>query len=189
MTDRKTFYNAISNAVWGYFFLSIDIYFGAISILPSFVGYLLLFSTIQMLFKERRDLALLRPLVIFLAVWAALEWLLSWFGLSLGENILFLNLLVIAAILYVHFQFLTDMVALASLYQPEWDKLDQQLLTRRTGYVILNTICVLYAQVFRFDDAGGLLSSILAIALAAAALMVMFSLYRLRRFFDEKKAA
>ena len=41
MTERQILYKAVSNAAWGYFFLSLDIYFGSINILPSFVGYLL----------------------------------------------------------------------------------------------------------------------------------------------------
>lgn len=192
MTEKQILYKAVSNAAWGYFFLCFDVNIGTVSILPSFIGYLLIFSSIQQLAKERRDLALLRPLAIFLAVWSILEWLLSWVGMNPGGEVLFLDLLVIAANLYLHFQFLTDMAALAEAHQPEGAQISRQILSRRSVYIILVTLCVLYAQ---FNSSGAesapafSLAFILLIALAAASFLVMLSLFRLRRVFDEKAIA
>lgn len=192
MTEKQILYKAVSNAAWGYFFLCFDINIGTVSILPSFIGYLLIFSSIQQLAKERRDLALLRPLAIFLAAWSILEWLLSWVGMNPGGEVLFLDLLVTAANLYLHFQFLTDMAALAEAHQPEGAQISRQILSRRSVYIILGTLCVLYAQ---FNSSGSesapifSLAFILLIALAAASFLVMLSLFRLRRIFDEKAIA
>ena len=69
MTDRHTLYDALSKAAWGYFFLYFDINLGSVSILPSFIGFLLFLSAIQQLKEERRDLELLRPLGTLLAAW------------------------------------------------------------------------------------------------------------------------
>lgn len=194
MTERQILYKAVSNAAWGYFFLSLDIYFGSISILPSFVGYLLLLSAIQQLSKERRDLALLRPLAIFLAVWSILAWALSWAGLSLDGKFLLLDLLVIAANLYFNFQFLTDMAALAAAHQPEWDTLDQCILKLRAVYTIIGTFCIIYSELFstnalNLDGIGGITAFLPFVALAVAVFLVMFSLFRLRRLFAEKATA
>ena len=62
MTDRKTLYDGISHAAWGYLFLYLDINLGTVSVLPRFVGWLMFLSAIEKLKAERRDLALLRSL-------------------------------------------------------------------------------------------------------------------------------
>ncbi|MDE6998163.1 MAG: hypothetical protein K2P04_09875, partial [Oscillospiraceae bacterium] len=69
MTDRENLYKGLSHAAWGYFFLNFDFYLGTVSIFPRFAGYLLFLSTIGKLAGERRDLLLLRPLCVLLAVW------------------------------------------------------------------------------------------------------------------------
>ena len=75
MTDRETLYRGASHAAWGYFFLYIDINLGTLNILPDWAAYLLFLSAIRKLQGERRDLALLRPLGILLAVWNGADWL------------------------------------------------------------------------------------------------------------------
>lgn len=46
MTERKTLYDGVSNAAWGYFFLYFNINLGAVNILPRFVGWLLFLAAI-----------------------------------------------------------------------------------------------------------------------------------------------
>ena len=52
MTDYQKLYSGISKAAWGYFFLYFNINFNNVSILPSFVGYLLFLSVIKLLNNE-----------------------------------------------------------------------------------------------------------------------------------------
>ena len=59
MTDYQKLYSGISKAAWGYFFLYFNINFNNVSILPSFVGYLLFLSAINLL-KGKSVLAHLR---------------------------------------------------------------------------------------------------------------------------------
>ena len=47
MTDRKTLYDGISHAAWGYLFLYLDINLGTVSVLPRFVGWLMFLSAIE----------------------------------------------------------------------------------------------------------------------------------------------
>lgn len=68
MTQYQTLYTGVSRAAWGYIFLYIDFKLGTVSILPSFVGIFLFLSAIDLLKGSRRDLSLLRPLGILLAV-------------------------------------------------------------------------------------------------------------------------
>lgn len=186
--ERETIYRGLSQAAWGYFFLHFDFNLGTVSIFPRFVGFLLLLSAIGKLSGERRDLVLLRPLAALLGAWAALDWLLSWLGGTVGGHILFLDLLMAVASLYFHFQFLTDMAALAERYQPEGDDLDQRLRRRRTVYVVLMTAIDLV-----IDLPDGLLGDWqrwtalgMAVIACIAALFVMTGLFGLRRCFREE---
>ena len=185
--ENENIYSGLSHAAWGYFFLHFDFNLGTVSIFPRFLGYLLLLSAIGKLSGERRDLALLRPLAMLLAGWSGLDWLLSWVGGDLDGHVLFLELLAAVANLYFHFQFLTDMAALAEQYQPEEDNLDQRLRRRRTVYVVLVTAIALVT-----DLPAGLLEDWqywtalgMAVAACGAALFVMTGLFGLRRCFWE----
>ena len=44
--ERETLYTGLSHAAWGYFFLNFDVNFGTVSVIPRFVGFLLLLSAI-----------------------------------------------------------------------------------------------------------------------------------------------
>lgn len=192
MTDQKTahpIYCGLSHAAWGYLFLTFDFNLGAVNLLPQFVGYLLLLSAIKKLSAVRRDLALLRPLYILLAGWDAVDWATAGLGMVLEDHALFPELLITAAALYVHFQFLTDMAALAEAYQDAGDDLDLRLLRRRTHYVVIFTAARL---VVSLPAEGGLWSEWqvrLTVCLSAVglvtALLVVTGLFSLRRCFRE----
>ena len=185
--DREVLYRGLSHAAWGYFFLHFDFNLGTVSVFPRFAGFLLLLSAISKLSGERRDLALLRPLAILLAAWHGVDWLLSWGGMDVDGHILFLDLLMTAANLYFHFQFLTDMAALAGQYQPAGDDLDRRLRRRRTAYVVLATAIALI-----LDLPAGLLGDWqhwaamgMAVGACIMAVFVMTGLFGLRRCFRE----
>ncbi len=183
LTDQKTIYQGLSHAAWGYFFLDFDLNLGTVSVIPRFVGFLLLLSAISKLSGHRRDLALLRPLCILLSAWNGADWLLSWFGGDMGGKVLFLDLLIAAAGLYFHFQFLTDMAALAETYQGEGENLDLRLRNRRTFYVVMLTAVALFSRLAAESDGDWRQYVVTIGALVAfiAALSVMFGLFALRR--------
>lgn len=188
--ERETIYHGLSHAAWGYFFLHIHLQVNGIDILPAFVGWLLLLSACRSLSGERRDLALLRPLGVLRAGWSGLDWLLSWGGGGVGGHVLFLDLVVAAAGLYFHFQFLTDMAALAGQYQPEGSDLARRLCRRRTVYILLDTAIALTrglpagqsGPLGEFQTALAVGGSLIAIA---AALLIITGLFGLRRCFRE----
>ena len=187
--DNRGIYSGLSHAAWGYFFLHFDFNLNSVSIFPRFVGWLLLLSACKKLSGERRDLALLRPLSVLLAAWYALDWLLSWGGGNVNGHILFLDLLLAVAGLYFHFQFLTDMAALAERYQPEGAGLDGQLLRRRTVYVVLTTLFSLLGELLAVlpEYWGEWIAVGMMLAALIAAVMIMVALFRLRRFFREEE--
>lgn len=190
MTEQSTLYSGLSNATWGYFFLNFDINLGTVNIFPRFVGFVLFLSAIRKLSGARRELVLLRPLCVLLAVWAAIDWLLSWTGGGVDGHILFLDLLVAVAGLYFHFQFLTDMAALAEQYQPEGGDLDSRIRRRRTVYIVLITVislasCLdLQRPVTQSDLLLGAVA-VMAFAALITALFIMAALFELRRCFRE----
>ena len=190
MTDQSALYSGLSNAAWGYFFLNFDFNLGTVSIFPRFVGFLLFLSAIRKLSGTRRDLALLRPLCVLLAAWAAVDWVLSWGGGDVDGHILFLDLLTAVAGLYFHFQFLTDMAAFAEQYQPEGGDLDNRIRRRRTAYIVLITVIAVTSCLWsgrlspqQIDTESGIIWGALAVAAVAAviaALFIMAALFELR---------
>lgn len=175
--------SGVSQAAWGYFFLHININIGSVSILPAFVGYLLMLSAIAKLSGERRELGLLRPLCIILAIWNGADWLASFAGMSLDGLFTPLDILVSVAGLYFHFQFLTDMAALAERCQPQDSPIARRLINRRTVYVTLMAVTdVLFSLPSQlWGSAQAVIAILCGLASAVAALTAMFSLFSLRR--------
>ena len=139
MHEPNQLHDGLSQAAWGYFFVTFDFNLGTVSILPRFVGFLLLLSAIGKLSGLRRDLALLRPLCMLLACYSFGDWFLSWSGRDIDGMIPFLDLVVAVAMLYFHFQFLTDMAALAQEFQLDDDNLPARMRSHRTDYTLLVT--------------------------------------------------
>ena len=189
MTERETIYTGLSHAAWGYFFLHFNLSFNGVNVLPNFVGWCLLLSAISKLSGERRDLKLLRPLAALLACWNGVDWLLSWGGGSVEEYDVFVGLLVTASSLYFHFQFLTDMAALAAQYQPEGGDLDRCLLRRRTAYTVMLTAVCLIANLNELAPWEGWAwaTTLLALVGLIVALMIMLNLFDLRKCFQEEE--
>lgn len=186
MTDRQTLYDALSKAAWGYFFLYFDINLGSVSILPSFVGFLLFLSAIKLLAQERRDLELLRPLGTLLAAWHFGNWLASWLGTSLDGRFPVVELVISLAGIYFHFQMLTDYAALAAKYQQPEQNLDQRLLKWRTCQTLLLTATSLCAHPLRFlTDLWEPTLIVLALAGFVTSLCIMFTLFDVRRIFRD----
>lgn len=192
MLDREQLYTGLSQAAWGYFLLLLNFNLNfnntiSINLLPSFAGALLLLSAINKLSAERRDLKLLRPLCILLVVWHLADWVLNLVGFSVSGHFLFLDLLVGVATLYFHFQFLTDMAALAEQYQPEGSDLNRRILNRRTALLILSTALELTSSLVQFigteQQAAVTLAGALCalLALLVIVILIMRALFELRR--------
>lgn len=189
MTDRKTLYDGVSNAAWGYFFLYFNINLGAVNILPRFVGWLLFLAAIQKLKEERRDLALLRPLGVLLALWSGADWLAVCFGTGVGGHFPPLDMIVSVAEMYFHFQFLTDCAALAAAYQRPQDGLDRRFLRWRTVQTVLLTgmAIIMYAAEW-LGEIWSYVPIVMAVVYLTAGLCLMAALFALRRLFREEEA-
>lgn len=188
MTDHQTLYTGVSRAAWGYFFLYFNINLGRVSILPSFVAFLLFLSSISLLKEERRDLVLLRPFGILLAVWHCAEWSLSWVGGTLDGRFEILGLLIGLASLYFHFQLFTDFAALAAKYQQPDDNLDRRLLRWRTIQTVLLTVMTLMAYPAQwFSDWWDYVVMAMVVVYLIAGLCLMMALFALRKLFADQE--
>lgn len=192
MTEKEKLYRGTSHAAWGYLFYYLDINLGSVSILPRFVGYLLFLWAIRYLRDQRRDLTLLRPLGLLLALFYGADWLASWLGTTIDGQFLVLDLVIGAASLYFHFQFLTDCAALAAAYQAPGDTLDRRLLRWRTMQTVLITVTAIILSINStgplgkaWDRAAFILTIVCLIASLCLTLCLMAALFALRRLFRE----
>lgn len=183
MTNWNALYRGVSRAAWGYFFLYFNINLGSVNILPEFVGFLLFLSAIQLLREERRDLALLRPLAILLAVWNGINWVLTIFGVSLGGMLSVVSLVISLTSLYFHFQLLTDMAALATRYQHQ-DGLDKWILHLRTTNTVLLTVTTLAAHAAEWlPEWWTYVVLVILIPQVVVCICIMAALFKLRKCF------
>lgn len=184
MTDHQKLYNGISKAAWAYFFFYFDINLGNVNILPDFVAFLLFLAVIRLLREEERDLALLEPLGILLAVWHGICWILELFGGDLGGLRLVLNLIASLANIYFHFQLLTDLASLAEKYQPEDEDIKGQLLRLRTGQTVMLTCMIILSNLSGlFGKVWSYLSLIPGLAYVIAGTCLIRALFRFRKIF------
>ena len=182
MTNHQKLYSGISKAARGYFFLYFNINFNNVSILPSFVGYLLFLSAINLLKEEERELTLLHTLGVIMALWTGVEWLASFVGLNLEGMWQFIDIIISLVNLYFHFQFLTNLAAIAAKYQPEGYELDAKLLRYRTLQTVMLTAI---AVVIRFQpwlsEAWTVISICMLIIYLIAGICLMKALFDLRK--------
>ena len=198
--DEKL-YRGVSHAAWAYFFLYFNVNLGSLNILPDFVCYLLLWSAIGCLEEEERDLTLLRPLCVLLGVWAGADWVFTLLGGTLDGRFRPMDLLISVAAIYFHFQLFTDFARLAARYQPQGEELDGRLLRLRTVHTLLLTAvavlgyCFPNGAQFTFpgsslpEGTAGFLLMGMALAGLVVALMLMFGLFALRKYFLPPKKA
>ena len=182
MTDYQKLYSGISKAAWGYFFLYFNINFNNVSILPSFVGYLLFLSAINLLKEEERELSLLHTLGVIMALWTGVEWLASFVGLNLEGMWQFIDIIISLVNLYFHFQFLTNLASIAAKYQSEGYELDAKLLRYRTlQTVMLTAIEVIIRFQPWLSEAWTVISICMLIVYLIAGICLMKALFDLRK--------
>ncbi len=182
MTNYQKLYTGIGRAAWGYFFLYFDFNINSVSILPSFVGYLLFLSAISLLQEEERELALLKTLGILLAVWHGAAWLASWISADLDGMLPIMDVVISVVNIYFHFQFLTNLASIAARHQPEGYTLDVRLLRCRTLQTIMLTIVVLFVYLSKwFAVLALIVSFFVMIVYLVTAILLMKALFDLRR--------
>lgn len=188
MGDKMRQYRGLTFAAWGYIFLNFGFSIDGIQLLPEFVGYLLLLFAIGALFKECRNLLLLRPLCIVLAVVSTLNWVLALASRELGGHIMILDILVAVARLYFHFQFFTDIAALAKTSPKRGEVLSIRLSRCRTICTMLNTAVLAAAlaagkQGKIYYGVGGYILILISFVKFVTTCIIILTLFELRGHF------
>lgn len=182
MTDYTRLYDGISKAAWGYFFIYFNFNINTVSLLPSFVGYLLFLSAINDLSEEERELSLLRTFGIILSLWHGADWLASFAALDIDGALQIIDIIVSLANIYFHFQLLTNLASIASKHQPEGYELDVRLLRYRTlQTVMLTAIIILTHLTMWISEYVTLISVCMMIVYLIAGILLMKALFDLRR--------
>ena len=191
-TSREQLCRGLTCTAWGYFLLYFDFSLNGISLLPDFAAFLLFLQAIGLMMEEERDLALLRPLALALLAWDGADWLLSWAGEDLASLFAALNagwlfyqplsLVVQAVSLYFHFQFFTDLAAIAVRWQDEGQGLDRRLLRLRTAQTLLITGSAVLTRLLPpgADWSYWVLGALLVVSMVTAVLL-MLGAFALRR--------
>ena len=143
MTAYQKLYTGIGRAAWGYFFIYFDFNINTVSILPSFIGYMLFLSAINCLCEEERELNLLRTLGVILTVWHVASWLASWGSIDLDGMLQVVDIIIGVVNIYFHFQLLTNLASIATKYQSADDELDAKLLRYRTLQTVMLTAVII----------------------------------------------
>ena len=186
MTDCGKLYNGITKAIWGFIFLYFDINFGAVSILPSFVGYILFLSAIRALQEEERELSLLRTIGILLTIWHFAKWVASLFSIDISKQFGFLTMIIGLINLYFHFQFLTNIASIAAKMQPEDDALYTRLLKLRTAQTVMLTCMLVCIRIFSWHtEVWVYISFALGAVYIIVSISIMRALWLLRRCVSE----
>lgn len=136
--DRNALAAAVRKLTWGYVFFYLDFNLGTVSLLPSFVFFILLWKAIPDLSRAVPSTALLKPLTALLGVWHGILWVLKIFAL---DPDLYLVTVVAAALsLYLHFQLLTNLAEIAR----QWDCPQEKAILRlRTVLAVVTTVLAL----------------------------------------------
>lgn len=183
MTDYQKLYDGISKAAWGYFFIYFDINIATVSILPSFIGYLLFLTAINYLKDEERELSLLHILGIIMAVWHGAKWLASWFIFDIDGIWQFIDIIISLVNLYFHFQLLTNFASIAAKHQPDGYELDAKLLRYRTLQTVMLTAIMIVTHLFIWLDEIWVysISVLMLIVYLIAGICLMKVLFDLRK--------
>lgn len=182
MTDYEKIYDGITKAIWGYFFLYFNVNIGTISILPSFVGYILFLKAIDLLEDEERELSLLKTLGFILVVWNIIEWLAQCVGYSFNDKWQFITLIASLVNMYFHFQFLTNIANIAVRHQNEGCEYHKKLMICRTIQTIMLTVFAITTRLnFIPEEILIYPSFILAIVYVIVDIYIMVTLNGLRK--------
>ena len=180
MIDHNKICDGMGKVAWGYFFITVNFYLtiggGTLHLLPDWWGYCLFLFAITLLAPVLRDIRLLRPLALFLALCAGVDWLAILVkGEALTEQIFLLSALITCVELYFSFQLLTDLGRLME----RWGVSAAGLRRCRNLDVVARALLFIPIPEDRWA-ALQVLQILLALLAFAAGLAIMILLFSLR---------
>lgn len=146
MTDYKELSNKIRRVGWGFVFILFDINIGTVSILPKWVGYMMIISALPVLASQVPSAKLLKPLGVALAVYSGAEWAMK--IISLDYSLAVLSVLIMCIFVYFNFQLFTNLAEIAEKHSCPQQK---GLLKLRTALIITEVITNIILIVVRIS--------------------------------------
>lgn len=134
--ETKTLSSAIKKIAISYIFIYFHINIFIIDILPNWLGYFMIVSTLPILSEKEQSAQLLKPFGITLGIWNIIECILKPMGTE--WNLTLISLMFSIITIYFHFQLITNIANL----DIEKSK-RKRLLILRTSTVLLHTVLTL----------------------------------------------
>ena len=146
MTDYKELSNKIRRVGWGFVFILFDINIGTVSILPKWVGYMMIISALPVLASQVPSAKLLKPLGVALAIYSGAEWAMK--IISLDYSIAVISVLIMCILVYFNFQLFTNLAEIAEKHSCPQQK---GLLKLRTALIITEVVTNIILLVVRIS--------------------------------------
>lgn len=109
--QTNSYKNDLKKIAWGYVFICFDINLGTVSIMPAWIGFILILQALRGVVCREPAAKLLRPFAYVLIVIEGIRWLLSWGGG--GIPLPWVSIMAGIVTVYFHFQLLTNLADIA----------------------------------------------------------------------------
>lgn len=154
----NSYLDSLTRIAWAYLFLFLNLSANSrtvsVNLFPDWIGWLLIFQALPAIEKEERTAALLRPVVVLLGIFDAVNWTASLFtGKTLSLPLL--QLIASVLTLYFHFQFLTDLASVASAH--DLPRFSARLLHMRTAATLCSAVLSVLYYIGSLDALSGIL--------------------------------
>lgn len=154
----NSYLDSLTRIAWAYLFLFLNLSANSrtvsVNLFPDWIGWLLIFQALPAIEKEERTAALLRPVVVLLGIFDAVNWIASLFtGKPLSLPLL--QLIASVLTLYFHFQFLTDLASVTSAHG--LPRFSARLLHMRTAATLCSAVLSVLYYIGSLDALSGIL--------------------------------
>lgn len=166
---------AIKYVIIGYFFLLLSISIDGINIFPKWLGYIFLYRSLVPISQYTKSALLLRPILILIAIYDFICWLLTFFGISFSMYVI--TIIITSLDLYLDFQLLTNIADIAK--RQGYHKV-KYLYYLRNIKIIFLTLTILFTSINHYLFL--FLAIILNIVSCIIAFVFIIVLYHYLRF-------
>lgn len=191
MIEREQFAAGVNLAAWGYVFLLFNIVIDGFSLIPSFLGYLLLLLAIRRLEAGRPDLNRWQLPCMVLLIYDFMEWVGGFNGGLSFSGLFLFNSLIFLLNFFLQAYFLAALIALAADFLPGRSIVRELALWRKWFLG-----CIAFGLLLNLALTAGFsgdLASVLVIGWVlvgiGVGILLLVTLFRLRKMLQEDKPA
>lgn len=171
--------NAVGKLCWGYFFIYINLYIGTIDILPTWVGFLLIYAALDGVAVMDPSAKLIKPFALLLMAESGAEWMLEIFGATV--DLYWIDILIGAISLYFHFQLLTNLAGIAESRESAYSNKLKKLRSMQTVFLTIMALMPVGQKVNISLAENGVFVFVLGLASVVVMLSICIVLFRYRK--------